>query len=126
MIEGPGRCSGRCSGGQAEIGEDLGDHGGMFDACPEPVERAAMIFKMPLHWPETPKSPRNLAPRADEGPEKPPLLSRALVCLTAYEPSSTVSLDMCYPKCQFMVSSWWSAVMSNMVAHIMLFRAVRL
>jgi hypothetical protein len=27
-FEGPGRCSGRCSGGQAEIGEDLGDHGG--------------------------------------------------------------------------------------------------
>ncbi len=30
-IEGPGRCSRRCSGGQAEMGEDLGDHGGMLD-----------------------------------------------------------------------------------------------
>jgi len=30
-IEGPGRCSGRCSGGQTEMGKDLGDHGGMFD-----------------------------------------------------------------------------------------------
>ena len=27
----PCRCSGRCSGGQTEIGEDLGNHGGMFD-----------------------------------------------------------------------------------------------
>jgi hypothetical protein len=50
--------SGRHSGGQAEMGEDLGDHGGMFDACPEPVEGDAMIFKMPLHWPETPKPPK--------------------------------------------------------------------
>jgi hypothetical protein len=30
-IEGPGRCSGRCWGGQAEMVEHLGDHGGMFD-----------------------------------------------------------------------------------------------
>jgi hypothetical protein len=30
-IEGPGRCSGRCSGGQAEMGKDLGNHGGMLD-----------------------------------------------------------------------------------------------
>jgi hypothetical protein len=30
-IEGPGRCSGRCSGGQAEMLADLGDHGGMPD-----------------------------------------------------------------------------------------------
>ena len=30
-IEGPGRCSGRCSGGQTEMGEDLGNHGGMLD-----------------------------------------------------------------------------------------------
>ena len=29
-IEGPGR-SGRCSGGQTEMGEDLGSHGGMLD-----------------------------------------------------------------------------------------------
>ena len=37
--------SGRCAGGQAEMREDLGDHGRMFDACPEPIEGAAMIFK---------------------------------------------------------------------------------
>jgi hypothetical protein len=30
-IDDPGRCSARCSSGQAEMGEDLGDHGGMFD-----------------------------------------------------------------------------------------------
>jgi hypothetical protein len=48
-IEGPGRCSGRCPGGQAEMGEDLGDHGRIFDACPEPVEGAAMIVKVPPH-----------------------------------------------------------------------------
>ena len=30
-IEGPGRCSGRCSGGQTEMGEDLGNHGGMLN-----------------------------------------------------------------------------------------------
>jgi hypothetical protein len=41
-IEGPGRCSGRCSGGQAEMGEDLGNHGG--------CSMAAMIFKVPPHW----------------------------------------------------------------------------
>jgi hypothetical protein len=27
----PRGCSGRCPGGQAEMGEDLGNHGGMFD-----------------------------------------------------------------------------------------------
>ncbi|MBA3493367.1 MAG: hypothetical protein H0T87_04385 [Gammaproteobacteria bacterium] len=37
------------TGGQAEMGEDLGDHGGIFDACPEPVEGAAMIVKVPPH-----------------------------------------------------------------------------
>jgi len=30
-IEGAGRCSGRCSSGQAEMDEDLGDHGGMLE-----------------------------------------------------------------------------------------------
>ncbi len=49
-VEGPGRGSGRCPGGQAEVGEDLRNDGGMFDACPEPVEGAAMIFKGPPHW----------------------------------------------------------------------------
>jgi hypothetical protein len=28
-IEGPGRGSGRCPGGQAEMGENLGDRGGL-------------------------------------------------------------------------------------------------
>ena len=42
-IEGPGRCSGRCSGGQTEMGEDLGNHGGMFDG-------GDRIFKVPPHW----------------------------------------------------------------------------
>jgi hypothetical protein len=32
------------------MGEDLGDRGGIFDACPKPVEGAAMIFKVPPHW----------------------------------------------------------------------------
>ena len=40
LIEGPGRCSGRCSGGQAEMGEDL--HRG--------ISMAAMNFKVPPHW----------------------------------------------------------------------------
>ena len=39
-IERPGRCSGRCPGGQAEVGEDLGNHGGS--------SMAAMIFKVTL------------------------------------------------------------------------------
>ena len=39
------------------------------------------------------KTPGNIAPRADEGPEKSPILGRALACLTAHEPSSTVPLD---------------------------------
>jgi len=30
--------------------EDLGNHGGIYDACPEPVEGAAMSFKAPPHW----------------------------------------------------------------------------
>ena len=30
-IEGPRRCSGRCPGGPAQMREDLGDHGGIFD-----------------------------------------------------------------------------------------------
>jgi hypothetical protein len=30
-VEGPGPGSRRCAGGQAEVGEDLGDHGGMFE-----------------------------------------------------------------------------------------------
>jgi len=34
-------------GGQAEMSEDLGDYVGVFDACPEPVEGAAMIFSVP-------------------------------------------------------------------------------
>ena len=39
--------------GSARAGKprwDLGDHGRMLDACPEPVEGAAMIFKVPPHW----------------------------------------------------------------------------
>jgi len=39
----------KMTGGQAEMGEDLGDHGGIFDACPEPVEGATMIVKVPPH-----------------------------------------------------------------------------
>jgi hypothetical protein len=46
-VEGPGQGSGRCPGEQAEVGEDLRNDGGMFDACPEPIEGAAMIFKGP-------------------------------------------------------------------------------
>jgi hypothetical protein len=41
-IEGPGRCSGRCSGGQTEMGEDLGDHGGMLDGGDDLQGTAAM------------------------------------------------------------------------------------
>ena len=36
---------------------------------------------------------RNLPHLADEGPKKSSILSRGLACLTAHEPSSTVSLD---------------------------------
>jgi hypothetical protein len=41
-IEGPGRCSGRYSGGQTEMGEDLLNDRG--------CSMAAMIFKVPPHW----------------------------------------------------------------------------
>jgi hypothetical protein len=41
-IEGPGRGSGRCPGGQAEVGEDLGDHGGIFDGGDELQGAAAL------------------------------------------------------------------------------------
>ena len=34
-IEGPGHCSRWCSGGQADMGEDLGNHGGMLDGGDE-------------------------------------------------------------------------------------------
>jgi hypothetical protein len=40
-IEGPGRCSERCSDGQTEMGEDLGDHG---DA------RWRHDLQVPPHW----------------------------------------------------------------------------
>ncbi|MGH8654777.1 MAG: hypothetical protein ACREYE_22590 [Gammaproteobacteria bacterium] len=49
-VEQPLRGLGRCAGGPAEMSEDLGNHGGIFDACPEPVEGAAMIFKGPPQW----------------------------------------------------------------------------
>jgi hypothetical protein len=41
-IEGPGRCSGRCSGGQAEMGEDLSDHGACSDGGDD-LQRAAAL-----------------------------------------------------------------------------------
>ena len=41
-IEGRRPCSGRCPGGPAQMGEDLGDHGG--------CSMAGMIFKVPPHW----------------------------------------------------------------------------
>ncbi len=43
-VERPRRSPGWCPGGQREVGEELGDHGGIFDACPEPVEGAVMIL----------------------------------------------------------------------------------
>ena len=36
---------------------------------------------------------RNIAPRAEEGPENAPIPGRGLACLTAREPSSTLPLD---------------------------------
>ncbi len=47
-IEGPGRCSGRSSGGQAEMGEDLGDHGGMFDGGDDLQGVAALGAVFPI------------------------------------------------------------------------------
>ena len=41
-IEGSGRCSGRCSGGQAEMGEHLDNDGGST--------MAPMILKEPPQW----------------------------------------------------------------------------
>ncbi|MGH8647020.1 MAG: hypothetical protein ACREX4_22210 [Gammaproteobacteria bacterium] len=35
-IEGPGRCSGRCSGGQTEMGEHLSNDGGIDDGGDDP------------------------------------------------------------------------------------------
>ena len=37
----------RGAGRQAQMAEDFDDHRRIFDACPEPVEGAAMIFKAP-------------------------------------------------------------------------------
>jgi len=39
---------------------------------------------------EMPNGPRNLAPRADEGPEKSPILDRGLACLTTHWPTTTL------------------------------------
>ena len=47
-------------------------------------------------WPapaQDAKTPRNIAPRADEGPEKSPIPGRGLTRLTAYEPGSPVPLE---------------------------------
>jgi len=47
-------------------------------------------------WPapaQDAKTPRNIAPRADEGPEKSPFPGRGLTGLTAQEPGSAVPLD---------------------------------
>ena len=41
-IEGPGRCSGRCSGGQTEMGEDLRNHGEMLDGGDD-LQRATAL-----------------------------------------------------------------------------------
>jgi len=43
-----------------------------------------------------PKTPGNIAPRADEEPEKSPILGRALVCLTAHDPRLTGSRSQQY------------------------------
>ena len=54
---------------------------------PEPT------FPLGPRSPETPKRPRIIAPRAEEGPQKCPIPGHGPVCLTAHEPSSTVPLD---------------------------------
>jgi len=41
-IEGLGCCSGRCSGGQVEMGEDLGNHGRIFDGGDDRQDTAAL------------------------------------------------------------------------------------
>jgi hypothetical protein len=46
-------------------------------------------------------------PRADEGPEKSPILSQALACLTAHEPSSILPLDEKW-RLFFLYSLSWS------------------
>ena len=38
------------AGGQAEVAQNLADHGGVFNACPEPAEGAARMVNGPPHW----------------------------------------------------------------------------
>jgi len=45
-----GRRSGRSSSGQAQVGEELLNNRGIFDACPEPAKGAAMMVKGPPHF----------------------------------------------------------------------------
>jgi hypothetical protein len=54
-IEGPGRCSGRCASGQAEMGEDLGNHGGVYDGGDDLQGAATMgaVFQVDIEHPFT-------------------------------------------------------------------------
>ena len=50
----PRWCSGRCPGGQAEMGEDLGNHGGMFDGGDDRQGAAAVgtLFNIDSEHPD--------------------------------------------------------------------------
>ena len=52
-VEWPRGRSGRCPGGQAEVGEDLGDHGGVYDAGNELQGAAALraLLDVDLEYP---------------------------------------------------------------------------
>src|SRR5919109_4690711 len=46
-----------------------------------------------LYFARDAKTPRNLAPRADEWPENSPIPARGLACLTTHSPSSTFLIN---------------------------------
>ena len=42
-------CPGWSATRQAQVRENLGEHGGLFNACPEPAEGAARVVNGPTH-----------------------------------------------------------------------------
>ena len=61
--------SGRCSDGQAEVGEDLGDHGGMFDGGDDLQGAAALgaVFHIDLEHSFEQPSPSHEGRRRGRG-----------------------------------------------------------
>jgi hypothetical protein len=68
-VESPGRGSGRCPGGQAEVGEDVRNDGAMFDGGDD-LQRAAAtgaVFQVDIEHPLEQPGPAQAGRRCGRG-----------------------------------------------------------